>query len=324
MSIVMRTRRSRWWLAAILLVTGIVLHQSPVAAQDAGRPDATLDVQASDRGAPDGVAVNGASAPAMEADLVERIANVVTNPAVAVLLIAGGVLLVLVDLFTAGFGLAGLLGIGLLALFFWGHAVAGLAGWESVALVAAGVVLLALEVFVIPGFGVAGVLGLAALVGGLFLSLIGDENVTREAVVRAGSTISISVITIVAGIAALLWLLPQLPWLRELVLQTNVPLPETGGSRDSMILGAALDSDERTGRDRSGLPEPRSLRGASGVAISDLRPSGFARIDGIRVDVISRGEYIPAGAPVEVIADEGYRRVVRQLAERDAGAAGVR
>ncbi|MGD9510986.1 MAG: NfeD family protein, partial [Geminicoccaceae bacterium] len=243
----------------------------------------------------------------------------VTTPAVAVILIAAGALLLLADLFTAGFGVAGILGLGLLVLFFWGHYVAGLAGWESVALVAVGVALLALEVFVIPGFGVAGVLGLVALLGGLFLSLIGDENVSREAVVRAGSTVSVSVITIVAGGAALLWLLPQLPWLRGLVLQTNVPLPETAGGRDSVILGAALDGDGDDGWLRSDAPEPHSLLGATGVALSDLRPSGYARIDGVRVDVVSPGEYIPAGTPLEVIADEGYRRVVRRVAERNAG-----
>jgi membrane-bound serine protease (ClpP class) len=262
---------------------------------------------------------SAASAVEMSSEFTERAVGVITNPVVAVLLITFGVLLLLTDLFTAGFGLAGLLGIGLLAVFFWGHYDAGLAGWESVALVALGVALLALEILVIPGFGVAGVAGLLALLGGLFLSLIGDENVTREAIVRAGSTVGVSVITIVAGAVALLWLLPQLPWLRGLVLHTNVPIPATAGGRDSLILGAALDGDGEEGRSRDIAKEPRVLVGAAGVALSDLRPSGYARIDGERIDVVSRGEYIRVGTPLEVIADEGYRRVVRRMAERDAG-----
>ena len=52
------------------------------------------------------------------------------------------------------------------------------------------------------------------------------------------------------------------------------------------------------------------------MALSDLRPAGFARLGGARVDVVTRGEYVAAGEPVEVVADEGYRRVVRRLAPR--------
>ena len=51
--------------------------------------------------------------------------------------------------------------------------------------------------------------------------------------------------------------------------------------------------------------------------MSDLRPGGIARIDGERIDVVSRGDYISAGEPIEVISDEGYRRVVRRLEARE-------
>jgi membrane-bound serine protease (ClpP class) len=50
---------------------------------------------------------------------------------------------------------------------------------------------------------------------------------------------------------------------------------------------------------------------ATGEAISDLRPSGFARFAGRRVDVVSRGELIPAGTPVRVLRVDGNRVVVR-------------
>jgi membrane-bound ClpP family serine protease len=35
-------------------------------------------------------------------------------------------------------------------------------------------------------------------------------------------------------------------------------------------------------------------------------------LDGERVDVVTRGDYILAGDTIEVVADEGYRRVVRR------------
>jgi membrane-bound serine protease (ClpP class) len=65
------------------------------------------------------------------------------------------------------------------------------------------------------------------------------------------------------------------------------------------------------------------------VAQSDLRPSGIADIGGQRVDVVSDGDFIVAGQPIEVVLDEGYRRVVRRVPARPdptggaAGPAGV-
>ena len=54
--------------------------------------------------------------------------------------------------------------------------------------------------------------------------------------------------------------------------------------------------------------------GARGVTVTDLRPSGAAEIAGRRVDVVSAGDYIPAGATIEVVTDERYRRIVRRVA----------
>ena len=53
--------------------------------------------------------------------------------------------------------------------------------------------------------------------------------------------------------------------------------------------------------------------GRTGTALSPLRPAGIADVDGARVDVVSDGEFIEAGAPVEVIRVDGNRIVVRAL-----------
>jgi membrane-bound serine protease (ClpP class) len=58
------------------------------------------------------------------------------------------------------------------------------------------------------------------------------------------------------------------------------------------------------------------------VALSDLRPGGYARIGDERVDVVTRGDYVTAGEPIEVISDEGYRRVVRRLEGEEADVTG--
>ena len=59
--------------------------------------------------------------------------------------------------------------------------------------------------------------------------------------------------------------------------------------------------------------EQKSLVGKQGVTLTKLRPSGAARIDDERVDVVARGEIIEAGVRVEVISVEGNRVVVKAV-----------
>jgi membrane-bound serine protease (ClpP class) len=59
--------------------------------------------------------------------------------------------------------------------------------------------------------------------------------------------------------------------------------------------------------------EKPALLGQTGTALSHLRPSGVALINGKRVDVITEGSMIEKDTPVKVIALEGLRVVVRAL-----------
>lgn len=56
-----------------------------------------------------------------------------------------------------------------------------------------------------------------------------------------------------------------------------------------------------------------NLLGHVGEAESFLRPAGTARIDGRRVDVVTRGEPIEAGTRVQVLEVEGNRVVVAAI-----------
>jgi len=66
-------------------------------------------------------------------------------------------------------------------------------------------------------------------------------------------------------------------------------------------------ADYVTSTDRS------ALRGKTGVAHSYLRPAGVAIVDGERVDVLTAGEFIPAGTPVRVTRVEGARIFVEPI-----------
>ncbi|MBA3450616.1 MAG: hypothetical protein H0T18_05325 [Chloroflexia bacterium] len=143
--------------------------------------------------------LDGATVVEIEPSLAERLVRIITEPVFSTLLISAGVLLIIADFFVEGFGVIGVAGLGSLALFFWGHTLAGLAGWEDAVLVLLGLVLIAVEILVIPGFGVPGVLGLVAVLGGLFLAMVGREIQTPEGIEQAAATIVASLLVIIAG-----------------------------------------------------------------------------------------------------------------------------
>jgi membrane-bound serine protease (ClpP class) len=220
----------------------------------------------------------------------ENLVRFLTHPVVSSLLVTIGMLGIILELRTPGLGLPGGLGVTSLALFFWGHWLVQLVGWEEILLVGSGLVFLALEVFVIPGFGVTGVLGIFALFAGLSLSLIG-AGATWEFVLKAAGRVIFSLLLALAASLAMLRFLPRLPFGRRLILETGL-LAGAGG-------GSAPESD-------------RSWLGKSGTALSPLRPAGIAEIEGERVDVVSDGELIEPGVPVVVTRVDGNRIVVRR------------
>lgn len=157
--------------------------------------------------------------------LPEHLVRFITDPAISTVIIALGVLLLIGDLFIEGFGIAGAAGLTLLALFFWGHYLAGLTGLEDIALVVLGLLLIAGEILVVPGFGVPGVLGLAALLGGLFLAMVGRDVASPAGLEQAAFTIGASFILIVLGLAAIVTLLSRGRRPGRLVLQSTVAGP---------------------------------------------------------------------------------------------------
>jgi membrane-bound serine protease (ClpP class) len=225
----------------------------------------------------------------------ETLVRFLTHPIVSSLLMTVGILGILLELRTPGFGVAGVLGILGLALFFWGHWLVRLAGWEELLLVGAGLLLLAVELFVTPGFGVTGILGMVAVLGGLGLSLVG-AGARWEVIVTAIGQVAVSLLVAIAVSLALLRVLPRLPFGRRLVLETELTAREG--------FAAAPETD-------------RAWLGKRGTAASTLRPAGIGDIEGERVDVVSDGEFIDAGEPITVVRVDGNRIVVRRLRGRD-------
>ncbi len=235
--------------------------------------------------------LGGAELQRVSPNWAENVVRFLTHPVISSLLMTIAMLGIIIEIRTPGFGVPGGLGIASLALFFWGHWLVQLAGWEELLLAGAGILLLAAEIFVIPGFGIAGVLGILAILAGLILSLVGAGDTPQFILMAAGRVVISLLIALIASLV-LLRFLPRLPFGRQLILETGL------GSGHQY--GSAPDSDQR-------------WLGKKGRASSALRPAGIAEIEGKRVDVVSEGELIDAGQIVEVTHVDGNRIVVRRV-----------
>lgn len=231
----------------------------------------------------------------------EKVARFLTDPVVSGLLMSLGMLGLLLEFYTPGFGITGGIGVLCLMLFFGGSSVAGLAGWEEMVLFVLGVVALGVEVFVIPGFGVAGVLGIGLIGVALVMSLVGMPMGTSWEIGLLGDALTAVIISLLGTAVALIVVIRFLPGSaigKWLVLEHTL-----GGSRD----GNAPAADEPW---EAAPADNRRWLGQKGIALTPLRPSGRVKIGDDVVDVVSRDRWIDVDTPIKVVETEGVRVVV--------------
>lgn len=147
---------------------------------------------------------------------------------------------------------------------------------------AVGYVLLVVEMC-IPGFGVPGILGTVLAI----LGLVALQPTALQALV-------IVVIYVALLCVALAICMHSVS--RGRLSRSRLVLNEVATQADS--------------------PETNDLTyfiGRTGTVRSTLRPAGIAEFDGVRLNVVSDGDFIEAGAPVRVDRVEGKRIVVSQI-----------
>lgn len=209
-------------------------------------------------------------------------ASFISSSAVAPILLGIGIVALLIEVFTVGFGIFGTIGIIALALYFGGNMLAGHSGWEAVLLFVAGVVLLIIEAN-IPGFGVAGIGGIIAIVGSIFFA----SPSPAEAII----SIAVAIVICAVGLPLAFKYLTKSRLLDRLIL-SSAEKSEAG------FIGTSVSDD---------------CVGKIGITLTPLRPAGTALIDGKRMDVVSEGAFIKKGAKVKVIKVEGPRIVVEAV-----------
>lgn len=234
----------------------------------------------------------------------------------AAILIMFGFVGAYIEFKTPGFGIAGLVSVISFGIFFFGNYVAGnLAGWETAVVFAVGAILVIVDIFLLAGTMVVGIVGGIMMMGSLAFALVnrydfgeftrgaaapelGSGVVLRDLFTYPLLSLSIATILTVILISVLMRYLPKTKMVQWLILQSAVPSGTSGAGAVSATAGA--------GPARSGS----AMLGKRGVAGTDLRPTGQARIDDDLIDVTTESEFIPRGSEIKVIAIQGNELVV--------------
>lgn len=224
----------------------------------------------------------------------ERIARFVAGLAPVFLII--GLVGIYIEIKTPGFGLPGIIGILAIAIFFWGHHIAGLAGMEDITIFCIGVLLLLVEVLFIPGFGIIGILGIFLMMWGVLAAMIGhlpggSWYPSWDQLGLPLYKLSLSLVIGIIVVCIIGRFLPKSRLFNKLVL--------TSATSRNKGFTASSSSHE--------------LLGAEGEALTMLRPAGTAIFGDRRVDVFTNGAYVPAGKKIRVVETHGSRIIVEPI-----------
>lgn len=231
----------------------------------------------------------GATTVEVAPNWAEGLVRVLTHPLLAPMLLSLGFLGLLVEIKTPTFGLAGGLGLLCLSAFFGARWLVHLAGLEEILLLGAGVVLVVLEVLVVPGVGAAGALGSLAILASVTLSMLGSYPTMSE-VISALGILAVSLLALGLLAFGVLRHIPHSKGMSGVFLKRST-------SRETGYISA---------------PDMSGMIGASGTALTDLRPSGTAGFGDDRFDVVTEGPWIERGARVVVVRDGVSGLVVRE------------
>src|SRR6266478_3493423 len=218
----------------------------------------------------------------------------------APLLLLGGIIGAYLEFKIPGATMPGIISAICFALFFLGHYLAGLAGWEVVALFVLGLVLVLIEIlFFAHSTIVFGVVGVFLILASLLWAMI--DRYPGETFFPTGRALAVPLLNLFLAligaaivIALLARYLPRTSVYRRFALMTsNPPGPSLAGVPREFATAIDLSP------------------GTEGISLSILRPSGKARFLDQIIDVVTQGEFIPPNTSVTVVRRDGMRVVVK-------------
>ncbi len=217
---------------------------------------------------------------------------------IAPILLIIGIVGFYVEFKTPGFGIAGIIGIIALALYFSGSYLAGLSGMEWVLVFGLGIVLVILELFVFPGTIALGLGGAALMLVAIIMAGVdiypGEPTIpSLPKFTNSMHNLTIAIVFSLIIILILSRLLPRTPLYKVLVSEGA-----------SGVRSEAQQQQERS-----------VLLGQVGVAVSNLRPGGKGQFGDQIIDVISQGDLVDKGTRVRIIDFSAREAIVEVVSE---------
>lgn len=148
-----------------------------------------------------------------------------------------------------------------------------------------GVGLLVLEAFM-PGFGVAGVSGIVVEVIAVVVTWLNH-----------GPVAALGMLLIILSVVAI-------------AISMSLRSATNGRLSKSRLILRETESNEAGYRSTEDM---EVFLGREGQTTTVLRPTGIAEFDGVRLNVVSEGEFIPSGTAVRIVRIEGSRILVRPV-----------
>ena len=145
-----------------------------------------------------------------------------------------------------------------------------------------GFILMVIEIFH-PGFGIFGIFGGILLIGGIVLTAK----------------------TLIDGLIMFIVILALLGFMLAIAIQS------ASKGRLSKIL--VLHSEQKKEAGYIGTDDLKYFLDAEGQALTILRPAGTVDFKGVKLDVVTEGDFISKGERVKVIKVQGRRIVVRKI-----------
>lgn len=221
---------------------------------------------------------------AYDPGIVDGLIGWLINPAVSsflVLMIFGGLFF---EMKSPGVGFPGLVALAGIVLFFAPHYLEGLAAYWEIGIFVLGVALIAAEIFVIPGFGVPGILGILLVLFSLSFSFLYNNGLDFTEVSWTRVLRALAIVTVSMATAILL-----VVWLARHLLTGKKAHPFVDDTTQDSSLGYTAVSNDL-----------KVLVGKIGIAVTDLRPSGYIEIDGKKLDGEALQGFIPKGQEVKI------------------------
>ena len=148
-----------------------------------------------------------------------------------------------------------------------------------------GIGLLVLEAFM-PGFGLPGISGIVMEIVAIVLTWVNHGPVEALG-------LTIIVLSLIA-----------------IAISMSLRSATRGRLSRSKIILKERESNEAGYRSAEDM---QVFLGREGETTTVCRPTGMAEFDGVKLNVVSEGEFIPAGTRVRIVLVEGSRIVVRVI-----------